>query len=178
MNSVKIRDKEFELFIPEADILKAIDKVAAQMNNDLEGKDPLFVCILNGSFMFTAELMKRVNTPSEISFVRVSSYQGVETSGEIREIFGLDTDITNRIVVIIEDIIDTGYTISRISEQLKKKNPKEIKIATLLFKPDALKVKIDIDYIALEIPNDFIIGFGLDYDGYGRNLANIYQIKS
>lgn len=178
MKSVKVRDKEFELFIPEAEIIQAIDRIAEKMNIDLEGKDPLFVCILNGSFMFAAELMKKVTVASEISFVRMASYQGTKSTGKIKEIYGLEEDIEGRTIVIIEDIVDTGHTMSLILDQLACDNPKEIKVATLLFKPEALKTEIKLDYVALEIPNDFIVGFGLDYDGYGRNLADIYKIKS
>lgn len=178
MKSVKVRDKEFELFIPEAEIIQAIDRIAEKMNIDLEGKDPLFVCILNGSFMFAAELMKKVTVASGISFVRMASYQGTKSTGKIKEIYGLEEDIEGRTIVIIEDIVDTGHTMSLILDQLACDNPKEIKVATLLFKPEALKTEVKLDYVALEIPNDFIVGFGLDYDGYGRNLADIYKIKS
>lgn len=178
MKSVKIKDKEFEIFIPEATIGEAINKIAVQINKELDGKDPLFVCVLNGSFMFAAELMKKLTIPCEISFVRMASYQGTSSTGKIKEVYGLEEKITDRTVVIIEDIVDTGHTMSLILEQLSIQKPKELKIATLLFKPEALKSPIDIDYVALEIPNDFIVGFGLDYDGYGRNLADIYKIKS
>lgn len=178
MKSVKIRDKEFDLFIPEEDILNAINKVAEKINKDLDGKNPLFVCILNGSFMFASELMKRVTIPCEISFVRMASYQGTKSTGKIKEVYGLEEDIKDRNVVIIEDIVDTGHTMSLIIDQLSCEEPKDLKIATLLFKPQALKNDVKLDYIALEIPNDFIVGFGLDYDGYGRNLADIYKIKS
>ncbi|SHF88710.1 hypoxanthine phosphoribosyltransferase [Dysgonomonas macrotermitis] len=178
MKSVKVRDKEFELFIPESEIIQAIDRIAEQMNTELEGKDPLFVCILNGSFMFAAELMKKVTIPSEISFVRMASYQGTKSTGKIKEIYGLEEDIAGRTIVIIEDIVDTGHTMSLILDQLACDEPKEIKVATLLFKPEALKTEVKLDYVALEIPSDFIVGFGLDYDGYGRNLADIYKIKS
>lgn len=177
MKSVKVRDKEFELFISEAEILKAIDKVAEQMNKELDGTDPLFVCILNGSFMFASELMKRVNVPSEISFVRMASYQGTKSTGKIKEIYGLEEDIKDRTIVIIEDIVDTGHTMSLIIDQMTCGGAKDIKVATLLFKPEALKCDVKIDYVALEIPRDFIVGFGLDYDGYGRNLPDIYKIK-
>lgn len=177
MKSVNVRDKEFDLFIPESEILAAIDKIAKQMNEDLKGKNPLFVCVLNGSFMFAAELMKRLTIPCEISFVRMASYQGVKSTGKMKEIYGLEEDITGRTVVILEDIVDTGYTMSLVIDQLTCEDPQELKIATLLFKPAALKNEIKLDYVALEIPNDFIVGFGLDYDGYGRNLPNIYKIK-
>lgn len=178
MKSVKVRDKEFDLFISEAEIIQAIDRIAGQINKDLDGKDPLFVCVLNGSFMFAAELMKKVTIPSEISFVRMASYQGVKSTGKIKEIYGLEEDIQDRTIVIVEDIVDTGHTMSLILDQLACQNPKELKVATLLFKPAALKADVKLDYVALEIPNDFIVGFGLDYDGYGRNLADIYKIKS
>lgn len=177
MKSVKVRDKEFELFIPESEILEAIDKVANQMNEDLKGKDPLFVCILNGSFIFAAELMRRLTIPCEISFVRMASYQGIKSTGKIKEIYGLEEDIKGRTVVILEDIVDTGHTMSLVIDQLNCEEPQELKIATLLFKPAALKNEVKLDYVALEIPNDFIVGFGLDYDGYGRNLPHIYKIK-
>lgn len=178
MKSVTIKDKEFDLFISEKQIIEAIEKVAQQINKDLEGTDPLFICVLNGSFMFAGELMKRVNIPSEISFVRMASYQGTKSTGKLKEIYGLEEEIEGRTLVIIEDIVDTGHTMALILDQLACNNPKEIKVATLLFKPDALKTDVQLDYVALEIPNDFIVGFGLDYDGYGRNLADIYKIKS
>lgn len=177
MKSVTVRDKEFDLFIPESEILEAIDKVAEQMNRDLAGKDPLFVCVLNGSFMFAAELMKRLTIPCEISFVRMASYQGTKSTGKIKEIYGLEEDIKGRTVVILEDIVDTGHTMNLVVDQLNCEEPEELRIATLLFKPKALRHEVKLDYIALEIPNDFIVGFGLDYDGYGRNLPHIYKIK-
>lgn len=177
MKSVKVRDKEFDLFIPESEILGAIDKMADLMNKELDGKEPLFVCILNGAFMFASELLKRLTIPCEISFVRMASYQGTKSTGKIKEIYGLEEDIKGRTVVILEDIVDTGHTMSLIIDQLNCEEPKELRIATLLFKPAALKNQVKLDYVALEIPNDFIVGFGLDYDGYGRNLPHIYKIK-
>ncbi len=178
MKSVSIKDKEFELFIPEHEIIEAIKLIAEKINEDLKDKDPLFVCVLNGSFMFAAELMKHVTIPCEISFVRMASYQGTQSTGTIKEVYGLEENIQNRTLVILEDIVDTGNTMALMIEQLKQRLPQEIRIATLLFKPNALKNNIKLDYIAIEIPSDFIVGFGLDYDGYGRNLANIYKIKS
>ncbi|MEN9918299.1 MAG: hypoxanthine phosphoribosyltransferase [Bacteroidota bacterium] len=178
MNSVTIRDKEFDLFITEDEIIRSIKKIANEINKDLAGKDPLFVCVLNGSFMFASELMKLVTIPCEISFVRMASYKGTKSTGKIKEIYGLEDDIEGRTIIIIEDIVDTGHTMSLIIDQLTCQKPKEIKVATLLFKPKALQSEVKLDYVALEIPNDFIVGFGLDYDGYGRNLANIYKIKS
>jgi len=175
--TIKIKDKVFELFLAEEIINSAIKEMAEKMNKDLEGKDPLFICVLNGSFMFAAELMKNVTVPSEITFVRMASYRGTTSSGILKEIYGLEEEITGRTVVIVEDIVDTGTTMTLVIDQLMHDNPKEIKVATLLLKPDALKQKVQLDYVALEIPNDFIIGYGLDYDGYGRNLGDIYRIK-
>ncbi|GAB6012439.1 hypoxanthine phosphoribosyltransferase [Viscerimonas tarda] len=174
---IKIKDKEFELFIAEKVIDDAVARIAEQINKDLDGKDPLFICVLNGSFMFAAELMKKVTIPSEITFVRMASYKGTASSGVLKEIYSLEEEIEGRTVVVVEDIVDTGNTMSLVIDQLACDNPKEIKIATLLFKPDALKYDVKLDYVALEIPNDFIVGYGLDYDGYGRNLSDIYKIK-
>jgi len=172
-----IKDKLFELFLPEDTIKSAIKVIADKMNVDLADKDPLFLCVLNGSFMFAAELMKYINIPCEITFVRVASYKGVTSSGKLKEIYGLEEEIEGRTIVIIEDIVDTGYTMSLITDQLACENPREIKVATLLFKPNALAHSLELDYVALEIPNDFIVGYGLDYNGYGRNLTDIYKIK-
>lgn len=177
MESVKIKDKEFELFLTQQQIEKAIDDIAVKIASDLADSDPLFLCILNGSFMFASELMKRINIPSELSFVKMSSYQGTKSTGKLKELIGLQEDIKGRTVVIVEDIVDTGHTMEMMLEQLESDNPKEIKVAALLLKPDALKVEVPLDYIALEIPSDFIVGYGLDYDGYGRNLPNIYKLK-
>ncbi|GAB6009179.1 hypoxanthine phosphoribosyltransferase [Bacteroidia bacterium] len=178
MKTVKIKDKEFELFLTQDVIENAIDKVAEQLNKDMAGKDPLFVCVLNGSFIYAAELMKRVTIPCEVSFVKVSSYKGVTSTGKLKEIYGLEEDIKDRTVVIVEDIVDTGHTMALMLEQLSCDEPKEIFVSTLLLKPDALKQPVQLDYVALEIPNDFIVGYGLDYDGYGRNLSDIYKIKN
>lgn len=175
---ITVKDKEFEQFISQQIIEKAIDKIADDMNKDLEGKNPLFICVLNGSFMFASELMKRIQTPAEISFVKLSSYDGLASSGNVKEVFGLKEDITGRTVVIIEDIIDTGNTMKAMIEQLNKRNPKEILVTTLLLKPDALVNDVPLDYVALRIPCDFIIGYGLDYDGHGRNYPDIYKVKN
>lgn len=176
MDIIKIKDKEFSLFLSQQQIETAIDNIAKKIEKDLAGSDPLFVAVLNGSFMFASELMKRINIPAEITFVKLSSYSGTSTTGNIKEIIGLTDSIENRTVVIIEDIVDTGNTIEKIITELGEQKPKEIKISTLLFKPDALKKQVKLDYVALEIPSDFIVGYGLDYDGYGRNLPNIYKV--
>jgi len=147
------------------------------MNVELAGKNPLFLCILNGSFMFAAEIYKRINfVESEISFVKLASYSGQHTTGTVKELIGLNENIEGRTVVVLEDIVDTGITINKIQQQLKSMNPKEVLVATMLLKPDALKKEVDLKYVGIEIPNDFIVGCGLDYDGYGRNLIDIYSI--
>jgi len=178
MNTVKIKDKEFELFLTQDVIEKAIDDIAEKLNKDLAKKDPLFICVLNGSFMYASELMKRVSIPCEVSFVKMSSYKGTTSTGKLKEIYGLEEDINGRTVVIVEDIVDTGYTMSLMLEQLTCDEPKEIFVTTLLLKPDALQHPVQLDYVALEIPSDFIVGYGLDYDGYGRNLPDIYKVKN
>ncbi|MCL1942634.1 MAG: hypoxanthine phosphoribosyltransferase [Candidatus Azobacteroides sp.] len=174
---VKIKDKTFKLSITEKEISHAIDRIAGRMNEDLDGKDPLFIAVLNGAFMFASEIMKRVNIPSQITFVRVQSYYDeIQTTGKYKEVFGLTEDIENRTVVVLEDIIDSGFTIRNMLELLQAKKPEKIKIAVLLLKPDALQCEVKPDYVAFSIPNDFIVGYGLDYAGYGRNLKDIYSI--
>ena len=177
MKEVRILDKDFELFIDADTIQESIKRISADINRDLEGKNPIFVAILNGSFMFAGDLMKHVTIPSEITFVRIASYKGLKSTKNVMEVMGLKEDVKDRTVVILEDIVDTGYTIEKLLKQFETYNPKEIKVATLLFKPKALVTEVTPDYVALEIPNDFIVGFGLDYDGYGRNLQDIYKIK-
>ena len=177
MKKVRILDKEFELFIEASTIQESIKSVAADINNELKDKNPIFVAVLNGSFMFAGDLMKQVSIPCEITFVRIASYKGMSSTKDMKEVLGLNEDIKGRTVVIVEDIVDTGHTIERLIHQFTALEPKEIKIATLLFKPNALVKDIKPDYVALKIPNDFIVGFGLDYDGYGRNLQDIYKIK-
>ncbi len=176
MQTIQVKDKSFSLFIPEDKILKEVKRIAAQINEDYEGQEPVFLAVLNGSFIFAADLLKEVNLPCEISFVKLASYQGVSTTGEIREVIGLNTDLTGRPVIIIEDIVDTGLTMAHMLEELKKQNPASIDICALLLKPGKMQVDLDIKYCCLQIPNDFIVGYGLDYDGYGRNSRDIYSL--
>lgn len=175
--TVTIKDKQFRKFIEFQEIQTAVDRVAEQINTELADEQPLFLTVLNGAFMFAGELMKSVSIPCEITFVRLASYQGTTSTNKVQEILGLSQSIEGRTVVIVEDIVDSGNTMVALIAELKKHNPKSIKIATLLLKPDALKQDIKLDYVALEIPNDFIVGYGLDYDGFGRNLKDIYKIK-
>lgn len=176
MSTIRIKDKSFTTFITEDKILKEVSRVADEINRDLEGTEPLFLSVLNGSFMFTADLMKRISLPCDISFVKLASYAGTSSTGKVKELVGLNENIEGRTVVIVEDIIDTGFTMQRLVETLRSKNPKDIRIATLLVKPDKLQVNLDIDYVAMNIPNDFIVGYGLDYDGKGRNYRDIYTV--
>ena len=176
MKRIQILDREFELSIPFATIDASIEKMSHKINAELADKNPLMICVLNGSFMFAADLMKKLDFPCEISFVKLASYQGTSTTGKVKELIGLNEDIKGRTVVILEDIVDTGITIEMIKDQLRALEPADIKTATLLFKPEACKKDTTLDYIGMEIPNDFIVGYGLDYDGYGRNLADIYTV--
>ena len=177
MKQVKVHDKTFELYISSDKISQVVGKMADKMNVELANKNPLFICILNGSFMFAAELYKRIDmVETEISFVKLASYEGDSTTGKVKQLIGLNEDIEGRTVVILEDIVDTGITMVNIKTQLAKMNPKEVKVATLLLKPDSLQKEVKLDYVGLEIPNDFIVGYGLDYDGYGRNLTDIYTV--
>ncbi|HZJ80991.1 MAG TPA: hypoxanthine phosphoribosyltransferase [Dysgonamonadaceae bacterium] len=177
MKEVRILDKDFELFIDADTIQESIKRIAADINRDFEGEEPIFIAILNGSFMFAGDLMKHVTIPSEITFVRIASYKGTKSTEEVKEVMGLKEDIRGRTVIILEDIVDTGFTVEMLLNQFKEYSPKQIKVATLLFKPKALVRDVAPDYVAINIPNDFIVGFGLDYDGYGRNLQDIYKIK-
>lgn len=176
MESIQIKDKKFAISITEEQILKEVDRVAEEINRDLKDKNPLFLSVLNGSFMFTADLMKRITIPCEISFVKLASYQGISSTGKITEVIGVNEDISGRCVVIVEDIVDTGLTMQRLLETLGTRNPKEIHIASLLVKPEKLQVPLSIKYAAMNIPNDFIVGYGLDYDGLGRNYKDIYTV--
>ncbi|NTW32407.1 MAG: hypoxanthine phosphoribosyltransferase [Bacteroidetes bacterium] len=177
MKTVKIKDKEFSLSIKADDINTAVSKIAKKINKDYKDKNPVFLVILNGSFMFASDLFKKLDIQCEISFLKVASYHGgTTTTGKVKTLIGLTEDIKDRSVIIVEDIVDTGHTINELFEILIPQNPSEIKICTLLFKPDAYKGKIILDYIGFEIPNDFIVGYGLDYDGFGRNLGDIYKI--
>jgi hypoxanthine phosphoribosyltransferase len=150
--------------------------MAEKINRELGDKNPLMICILNGSFMFSADLMKLVDFPCEISFVKLSSYQGTSSTGKVKQLIGLNEEIEGRTVVLLEDIVDTGTTIENLVAQLEAQNPTDVKVATLLFKPEACQREVKLDYVGLRIPNEFIVGYGLDYNGYGRNLPDIYTV--
>jgi len=178
MKELQVKDKRFAVSIPEAELQKEIRRVAAEITKDMQGKEPLFMPVLNGSFIFAADLLREIPIPCEVSFIKLASYQGTQSTGEIREVIGLTQDITGRHVIIVEDIIDSGLTMAHMIDTLQRQNPASISVCSMLVKPDALKVKVPIAYCCMEIPNDFIVGFGLDYDGFGRNTRDIYTLIS
>ncbi|RHJ92462.1 phosphoribosyltransferase [Parabacteroides bouchesdurhonensis] len=176
MKKIRLKDKEFELFIPENDIRDAIRRMANQIEADVKGTDPLFVGILNGAFMFVSELMSFLDGPYELTFARYSSYRGTSTTGMVNEIMPIRVDIKDRPLILLEDIIDTGYTMQFVMNKLREQGASSVKLATMLFKPDALKCDLKPDYVGLQIPNDFIVGHGLDYDEAGRAFRDIYKV--
>lgn len=176
MNTVTIKDKTFKTSIPESEIKHRVKELAARISSDMDGKNPLFLAVLNGSFIFAADLMREITIPCEISFVKLASYQGVTSTGTVKEVIGINEDLTGRTVIIVEDIVDTGRTMKQMLESLGTRNPASIHICTLFVKPEKLQEKLDIEYAAFSIPNDFIVGYGLDYDQQGRHLKEIYTL--
>lgn len=176
MARVTILDKTFETSIPESEILEKVKIVAERINHDYEDKIPLFLAVLNGAFMFAADIMREITIPCEISFVKLASYQGTTSTGTIKEVMGINEDLTGRHIIILEDIVDTGLTMKRMVETLGTRNPASIEICPMLLKPGKLQVPLNIKYAAMEIPNDFIVGHGLDYEQQGRNLPDIYTL--
>ena len=178
MNEINLKDKTFEIFIPETEIAAMVHSVANAINNS-GIKNPLCIAVMNGAFLFAADLMRKITIPNtEISFIKLSSYVGTETTGEVSKLIGVENNISGRNIIVLEDIIDTGITLEKIITLLEKENVADIKIATLLFKPDAYTKDIHIDFIGKLIPNDFVVGYGLDYDEFGRNLPHIYKLKN
>jgi len=178
MKTIVAKDKEFELYLDTAQINHAVTRVATHVSHDMKDKNPLFLVILNGAFIFASDLIRQFPYSCEVSFVKLSSYSGTSTTETVRELIGLDQNVKGRNVVVLEDIIDTGITMEYTLDKLKRLGASEVKLAAMLFKPASFRKKFKIDYVGLEIPNDFIIGYGLDYDGYGRNYPEIYKIKS
>jgi hypoxanthine phosphoribosyltransferase len=176
MTNITLKDKSFSLSIPSEEIQKSIARVAEEITRDMNGKTPVFLVILNGAFMFASDLIKKLDMDCEVSFVKLASYSGTSTTNQVKQLIGLNEDLKGRHVVILEDIIDTGITMEHMLEQLNKFGPADIRIATFLLKPDALIKVFDIHYVGIRIPNDFIVGYGLDYDGLGRNLKDVYKI--
>lgn len=180
MKKVTLNDKTFKTFIPYENIIKSIDEVSEKINADFSGCNdvPILLCVLNGSIMFMGELMKRLDFNCELVSIKLSSYEGTSTTGMVTEAMGLTSDITGRRIIVIEDIVDSGNTIVKLQELLSEKGASAIYFCTMLLKPDAYKKDIPLDYVAMEIPNDFIVGFGLDYDQLGRNLPDIYVLDN
>ena len=176
MPVIKVHDKVFETFLSEETIQKRVKELAAAINNDYKGKRPLFIAILNGAFMFASDLFKNLDIDAEICFIKLISYQGTKSSGRIVTSIGLMEDVHGKDVVLIEDIVDTGKTLNDFLPNLKHQQPASLKIAALLHKPTATEYPLTIDYLAFSIPNKFVVGYGLDYDGLGRNLKEIYQL--
>ncbi len=176
MSRVRIKDKTFETSIPEEEIKQRVKALADRLNQDLAGKNPLFLAVLNGSFIFAADLLREITIPCEISFVKLASYQGVTSTGRVHEVMGINEDLAGRTVVIVEDIVDTGRTMKQMIESLGTRHPASVHICTLFVKPDKLEEPLNVEYAAFSIPNDFIVGYGLDYDQQGRNLKEIYTL--
>ena len=176
MKQVTIEDKTFGIYIQDQEIQQAIQTIANEMNVLYADKKPIFISVLNGAFMFTADLLKKIEVPCELSFIKLSSYAGTTSTGTVKEIVGLQEEILDRDVIVIEDIIDTGITMQKIISQLELKNPASIRIATLLLKPDSVKVPVKTDFVCFSIPDKFVVGYGLDLNGIGRNLPDIYQL--
>jgi hypoxanthine phosphoribosyltransferase len=176
MARIKVKDKEFELSITASVIEATVQKIATEINRDYEGKDPLFLAILNGSFIFAADLMRKITILCQISFVKFSSYSGTASTKAVKELIGLNEDINGRHLIIVEDIVDTGLTMDKFLQDLKEYKPASVKLACFSFKKEAFKKDFKIDYLGITIPNEFVVGYGLDYDGYGRNLPDIYKM--
>jgi len=179
METIQVSDRTFRFYLGQEQILAEVSRVAADINRDLAGVErPLFISVLNGSFVFASDLFRRITLPdAEITFIRMKSYAGTQSTGEVRSITGLMESVEGRTVVVIEDIVENGYTMQRLTAQLRELGAKEIKVCTLLSKPNALKVDLTLDYVAMQIPNDFIVGYGLDYNEQGRNLPDIWVVK-
>jgi hypoxanthine phosphoribosyltransferase len=176
MGNISLHNKQFAPYIPFEQIQKSVEKLAAEIESDYQGKEVVFVGVLNGAFRFVSELMNSIDLPCEVSFVKMASYEGTSTTGEVNQLIGFNEPLTNKHVIVLEDIVDTGNTVVKIMQEMNNMQAASVAIATLLFKPEAYKKDIPVKYVGIEIPNDFIVGFGLDFDGLGRNLNDIYKI--
>ncbi len=176
MELIKVHDKNFKPYISADKISEEVKRVASEINKDYAGRKPLFIAILNGSFMFASDLFKEINIEAEICFIKLASYKGTKSSGQVITAIGLDVDLVGREIIVIEDIVDTGNTLSKFLPQILHHHPASLKIAALLHKPEAMVHPIQIDYLGFSVPNKFLLGFGLDYDGLGRNIKEIYQL--
>jgi len=174
---IEVKDKKFVPYLSEVQIKEQISELGSRINHDFADKSPVLLGILNGAFMFLADLAKAIDIPVEIQFIRVASYESFSSTGKVKDLIGLNIDLKGREVIIVEDIVDTGLSMKHVINLVSEQNPAGISIATLLLKPEALQEKLDVAYVGFEIPNKFVVGYGLDYDGYGRNLREIYQLK-
>lgn len=177
MKPIQIHDKNFEVYIDRTELNNNVRSLASQLKKDLDGEVPLFISILNGAFIFAADFIRAFESECEISFIKLASYEKTESTGKVQQLLGVNEDLTNRTIVVLEDIIDTGTTLQEIYSILGKEKIKDIKIVSLFFKPEVFKKELHIDYVAFEIPDTFIVGYGLDYDGLGRNLPDIYKLS-
>jgi len=176
MHTIEVGDRKFDLFIENDRINQRITAIAAELNSNYEQRCPIFIGVLNGSFLFMADLLKEVHIPCEVSFIRVASYTGTASSGTIKEMFGLPDNLEGRNIILVEDIVDTGFTLKYILEKVYLQKPASVSVCSLLLKPAALKTPVnELAYIGFEIPNEFVVGYGLDYNGLGRNLKDIYR---
>lgn len=176
-NNIEVGDKQFELYIENDSIAKRTRLIGTELNVDYEGRCPIFIGVLNGSFLFMADLLKEIDIACEVGFMRVTSYEGTASSGAIKEVFGLSEDLKGRDVILVEDIVDTGFTLKFILEKVYLQEPASVRVCTLLYKPEAIRYPIEeLEYIGFEIPNEFVVGYGLDYNGLGRNLNDIYRV--
>lgn len=173
---IEILDLKFQPYISSEKIDEVVGDLARQINSDYQEKNPLFLCVLNGSFIFASDLLKKISLPCNIEFVRLKSYEGTQSTENVREVLGLNVDIKNRDIIVIEDIVDTGHTLAHFMDYLRTREPKSIKLASLIFKKEAFQKDFKLDYVGFEIENKFIVGYGLDYNEYGRNLDSIYQL--
>ena len=174
---IQLKDKTFTLYIDKKTIENRVEEIGKQLSEDYEGKVPILIGILNGSFMFLSDLAKQIQIPAEFSFLKIASYHGETSTGSVKNLLGLEADLKDRHVILVEDIVDTGLSMTHLLSLINEKEPASLKIVTLLHKPEALRHQITIDYLGFEIPNKFVVGYGLDYDGFGRNIPEIYQLK-
>lgn len=176
MGAIKVHDKSFDIYLSEEIIQQRVKELAAEVNKDYAGKRPLFIAILNGSFMFASDLFKYLSIEAELCFIKLASYKGMKSSGNVVTSIGLEDDLFGKDVIIVEDIVDTGKTLHNFLPKLMHQQPKSMKIVTLLHKSEATEFPLQLDYVGFDIPNKFVVGYGLDYDGLGRNLKEIYQV--
>lgn len=177
MHMLQVKDKEFELYLSEGELGRRVKELGRIITADYKDRQPLVLGVLNGAFMFLSDLMKEVSVPLELSFIKLASYEGTSSTGNVKEVIGLNHQIKGRHVLVVEDIVDTGLSMTHLQETLAKQMPASVELVSLLLKPAALKVPLEVKYVGFEIPNKFVVGYGLDYDGYGRNLKEIYQLK-